>query len=103
MSTIVEEKESRRKAAEKVKAERPRLEFGGGVWDYAPAPESRDHVRLEKRYGLFIGGEFVAPRSKKYFETINPATEEVLAEVAEAGVDDVDAAVDAAEEAYRKR
>ena len=60
-------------------------------------------MRLEKRYGLFIGGQFVAPKSRKYFETINPATEEVLAEVAEAGTEDVDAAVRAAEEAYRRR
>jgi aldehyde dehydrogenase (NAD+) len=102
MSTIVEERETRKRAAEKFVREKPRLEFGG-AWEYAPAPESKDHLRLEKRQGLFIGGKFVAPKSKKYFQTINPATEEVLAEVAEAGAADVDAAVDAAEEAYRKR
>ena len=44
--------------------ERPSLEFGG-AWEYAPAPESTDHVRLAKRYGLFIGGKFVAPQSKQ--------------------------------------
>ncbi len=101
MSTIVEEKGARKQAAEKFEAERPRLEFGS-AWEYAPAPESRDHLRLEKKYGLFIGGKFVPPKSGKYFETINPATEEVLAEVAEAGLEDVDAAVRAAEEGYRK-
>jgi aldehyde dehydrogenase (NAD+) len=103
MSTIVdEERETRKRAAEKFEKERPRLEFGG-AWEYSPAPESKDHVRLEKKQGLFIGGEFVSPKSRKYFETINPATEEVLAEVAEAGTADVDAAVKAAGEAYRKR
>ncbi len=103
MSTIVdEERETKKRAAEKFEKERPRLEFGG-AWEYAPAPESKDHLRLEKKQGLFIGGKFVAPKSKKYFETINPATEEVLAEVAEAGTADVDAAVTAAGEAYRKR
>src|SRR6478672_1113176 len=102
MSTIVEEKETRKQAAEKFRREKPALEFGG-AWDYAPAPESKDHLRLEKKQGLFIGGKFVAPKSRKYFETINPATEEVLAEVAEAGPADVDAAVKAAEDAYRKR
>jgi len=72
------------------------------VWEYASAPESTDIVRLEDRYGLFIGGEFVEPKSGKYFQTINPATEEVLAEVAEAGPEDVDLAVKAAREAHEK-
>jgi aldehyde dehydrogenase (NAD+) len=85
-----------------VAAEKPRLEFGA-AWDYAPAPESTDHVRMRERYGLFLGGRFVAPKSGKYFSTINPATEGKLAEVAEAGAADIDAAVRAAEEAYRKR
>ena len=102
MSTAVKDQEAREKVARHIESERPVLEFGG-AWDYAPAPESRDHVRIEPRYGLFINGEFVAPRSRKHFDTINPATEEKLAEVAEAGAADVDTAVRAAEEAYRKR
>ena len=102
MSTTVREDAIRKEAAEKFERERPRLEFGG-TWEYAPAPEARDHVRIESRYGLFIGGRFVPPRSKKHFPTINPATEEVLSEVAEAGPADVDAAVRAAEDAHRRR
>jgi aldehyde dehydrogenase (NAD+) len=78
-----------------------KLAFDGG-WDYAPAPESTDHVRIDKRYGLFINGEFVAPEKKRYFDTINPATEEKLSRVAEAGPADVDKAVNAAREAYRR-
>ncbi|MEO8218781.1 MAG: aldehyde dehydrogenase family protein, partial [Acidobacteriota bacterium] len=70
---------------------------------YAPALESVDHVKIEKRYDLFIGGEFVKPHSRKYFETINPATEETLAEVAEADEHDVDRAVVAARTAYTRR
>jgi len=70
-------------------------------WDYSPAPETLK-VPLEKRYGLFIGGQFVPPRSRRWFETINPATEQVLAEVAEAGEADVDAAVVAATAAQKK-
>ena len=62
-------------------------------WTYAPAPESTDIVRIEDRYGLFIGGEFVEPTNRKYFPTIDPATEDTLAEVAEAGPEDVDIAV----------
>ena len=78
-----------------------KLAFDGG-WDYAPAPESTDHVRIDKRYGLFIDGDFVAPASRRYFDTINPATEERLSRVAEASEADVDRAVAAAREAYRK-
>jgi aldehyde dehydrogenase (NAD+) len=51
------------------------------TWDYAPAPESSDHVRLRDSYGLFIGGEYVEPRSGTWFPTTSPATEESLAEV----------------------
>lgn len=73
-----------------------------GKWEYAPAPESSDHVKLNSAYDLFINGEFVKPLSGKYFETINPANEKVLAKVAEAGTEDVDRAVKAARTAYDK-
>ena len=46
-------------------------------WTYSPAPESTAPVTLDKRYGLFIDGKFVAPRSGRYFETTNPANESV--------------------------
>jgi aldehyde dehydrogenase (NAD+) len=69
-------------------------------WDYAPAPEARDLVRLEERYGLFIGGEFVDPRSGEHFATIDPSSEEPLAEVAQAGPEDVALAVETARDAY---
>ena len=39
-------------------------------WDYAPAPESRDIVRLDERYGLFVGGEWLEPRET--YTTISP-------------------------------
>ncbi len=72
-------------------------------WDYAPAPESTDIVRLDESYGLFINGEFVEPKSGKRFATINPATEEPLALVAEAGPEDVALAVGAARDASQHR
>ncbi len=75
------------------------LAFDGG-WEYAPAPESTDHVRIDKRYGLFIDGEFVSPEKGRYFDTINPANEQKLARIAKAGELDVDAAVKAARKAY---
>jgi aldehyde dehydrogenase (NAD+) len=72
-------------------------------WEYAPAPESTDVVRLRDRYGLFVGGSFVEPASGRWSPTISPATEDALAEVAEAGEEDVDRAVAAAREAYEQR
>lgn len=76
-----------------------KLAFDGG-WDYDPAPESTDHVRIDKRYGLFINGEFTAPEKGRYFDTINPANEKKLARVAKADDADVDKAVKAARKAY---
>ena len=70
------------------------------AFDYAPAPESREIVTLEDRYGLFIGGEWVEPKSGEYEPTISPATEEPLAEVAYAGREDVGVAVEAARGAF---
>jgi len=70
------------------------------AFDYAPAPESRDIVTLEEQYGLFIGGEWVEPRSSEFEATVSPATEEELARVAFAGEEDVALAVDAAREAF---
>src|ERR1700686_5193651 len=73
---------------------------GGGVFEYAPAPEAIDHVHIAPTYGLFIGGKIVEPHSKKRFPTINPATEKKLAEVSEADAVDVDRAVKAAGRAF---
>jgi aldehyde dehydrogenase (NAD+) len=69
-------------------------------WTYAPAPEARDIVAVEERYGLFVGGEWLEPRSDEYYTTISPAYEEPLAEVAQAGPEDVAVAVEAARDAY---
>jgi aldehyde dehydrogenase (NAD+) len=69
-------------------------------WSYAPSRESSEIVELKPRYGLFIAGKFRAPLSKKYFPTINPATEEELAEVAEANAADIGRAVKAARGAF---
>jgi len=70
------------------------------LWEYASAPESRDIVKLEERYGLFVRGEFVQPASGKYYETIDPASEEPLAEIPQAGPEDVALAVQAARDAF---
>ncbi|MHB1499836.1 MAG: aldehyde dehydrogenase family protein [Candidatus Dormibacteria bacterium] len=70
------------------------------MFNYVAAPESTDHLRLEPSYGLFIGGRFVEPLSGSHQPTVNPATEETLAVVAEAGSDDIDRAVAAASAAF---
>ena len=79
----------------------PTLEFDS-KWNLSPAPESTGHINLKEQYDLFIGGKWVKPASKKYFDTINPATEKVLAKVAEANEKDVNRAVLAARKAYNE-
>jgi aldehyde dehydrogenase (NAD+) len=70
-------------------------------WEYAPAPESRDVVSIASRYGMYIGGRDVAATGGATFTTLDPATEEPLAEVARADPKDVDKAVAAARKAFR--
>jgi aldehyde dehydrogenase (NAD+) len=70
------------------------------TFQYAPAPESTEIVTLRPSYGLYIDGRFVEPAEHGSFATINPATEATLAEVAEGGQADVDAAVRAARAAF---
>ncbi len=71
------------------------------TFEYAPAPESRAVVDLDSTYGLFINGDWVDGRGTA-FKTVNPATEEVLADIHEASPDDVDLAVKAARTAYTR-
>ena len=70
--------------------------------EYAPAPESRAVVTVQDAYGHFINGDFTNPASSEQFATINPATGEHLATVAQGSDADVDAAVAAARKAYEK-
>jgi aldehyde dehydrogenase (NAD+) len=71
----------------------------GDLWEYDPAPETAKAF-IEPRYGLFINGKFVAPKTKKHFDSISPRNEEKLSEIALAGVADVDAAYQAAATAF---
>jgi len=76
----------------------PELLFGDR-WTFDPAPETAD-PKLKPRYDLFINGRFTAPKSGRYFDTINPASERKLAEIALAGAADVNAAYAAARRAF---
>lgn len=71
-------------------------------WNYSASLEGTSHVQLNKKYDLFIGGKFVQPHSGNYFDTINPATGEVVASIAHADETDVDNAVKAARKAYNE-
>jgi aldehyde dehydrogenase (NAD+) len=72
------------------------------VFEYAAAPESTKIVNIDTSYGLFINGKFVKSKDGSRYKTINPATEEVLSEITQAGKKDVDLAVKAARAAYQK-
>ena len=72
----------------------------GVPWEYAAAPESTDHIRIEREYGLFINNAFSPARPKATFDVINPATEDVLSKVARASKVDVNRAVQAARKAH---
>ncbi|MEY3236880.1 MAG: hypothetical protein RI883_981 [Bacteroidota bacterium] len=69
-------------------------------WNYSPSLESTSHLNLKKKYDMFIDGKWVKPSSGKYFNTVNPANEEVIAEIAYGNQEDVDKAVKAARKAY---
>lgn len=69
-------------------------------WTYAPSRENADLVTIDDQYGLFIDGDFFKPASKQFFTTLDPATEEPLAEVALADATDVDRAVGSARKAF---
>jgi aldehyde dehydrogenase (NAD+) len=73
--------------------------------EWGPAPEASGPAlewikSHDGDFGLFIGGRWVRPASGESFETVNPATRAVLAQVAQAGKPEVDAAVRAAAEAF---
>jgi aldehyde dehydrogenase (NAD+) len=74
----------------------------GVAWDYAPAPQAREIVTIAPEYGLFLDGEFGPAATGLSFPTVNPATEEPLAQVAQAGPEDVEKAVTAARRTFER-
>jgi aldehyde dehydrogenase (NAD+) len=81
-------------------SDKPKFELKlDGALELSPAPETVK-VNIKARYGHFIGGQLVAGRDDRDFETRNPATGQVLARIGTAGASDVDAAVAAAREAF---
>ncbi|HUQ48174.1 MAG TPA: aldehyde dehydrogenase family protein [Gemmatimonadaceae bacterium] len=82
----------------RVRSHVPTLIFGD-LWEFDPAPETAD-PKIKPQYDLYIGGKFVAPKSGKYFDSINPATEKVVSRIALANAEDVNDAYEAAKKAY---
>src|SRR5437588_1607434 len=76
----------------------PQIRFGTD-WTYAPAPETAK-AKIDPKYDLFINGKFVPPVKGEYFDTINPATEKKIGEVAQASGEDVNVAVKVARRAH---
>ncbi|MFM1890007.1 MAG: hypothetical protein RLZZ565_764 [Planctomycetota bacterium] len=70
-------------------------------WDLSPAPETVK-VRLDPELRLYIDGAFAPAADGRTFETVNPATEATLAQVADAGEADIDRAVEAARRAFKE-
>lgn len=86
--------------ARKSKSQARELLFGD-LWEFDPAPESAPS-HIDERYRLFINGKYVAPKSRKYFDSISPRNGRKLSEIAEANQADVDAAYSAAASAFPK-
>ncbi len=105
MSKKTQEKESGSETNGSPKPTSPnadlKLDFSS-FWDYSAAPESSDFIDLKKEYHHYIGGKFVKPKKGRMMKTVNPATEEVIAEFAEGTSEDVNNAVKAARKAYDK-
>ena len=57
-------------------------------------------IKLQDKYGLYINGEWVDPKSEEWLESTNPANGNKLAKIANASEEDVDLAIDAATEAF---
>jgi len=86
--------------ARKSKSQARELLFGD-LWEFDPAPESAP-AHIDERYRLFINGKYVAPKSRKYFDSVSPRNGRKLSEIAEANQADVDAAYAAAAAAFPK-
>jgi len=72
------------------------------IWKYTSAKESKDHILLKEKYDLFINGEFVKSNSRVYFNSVNPANDEIIAKISEANKEDIDLAVKAANTAFKR-
>src|SRR5436305_1792462 len=73
--------------------------------EYGPAPESAAPANAwldahERRFGMFIDGEWTQPGDDRLFESINPANRQPIARITQATEAELDAAVAAARRAF---
>ena len=88
-----------KKASPKKSKTQARELLFGDLWEFDPAPESAS-AHIADRYQLFIDGKHVAPKSKKYFDSISPRDGKKLSSIPQANQADVDAAFAAAKKAF---
>ncbi len=74
--------------------------------EYGPAPESPAAANAwldeyKRKFGLFINNEWVYPKGRKNYDSLNPSTNEVMAKTTQAEKEDIDLAVAAAREAFK--
>ena len=74
--------------------------------EYGPAPESKEVAEQwlknhQPNFKQFINGAWVAPKSKKYMDSLNPCSQEKLASIPVSNKEDVDDAVKAADKALK--
>ena len=74
----------------------------GGVSSSLDTSHLKVPFPFKKKYGNYIGGKFVEPKSGKYFDNVSPINNEVICQVARSDAKDVDAALDAAHEAFKE-
>ena len=73
--------------------------------EYGPAPESAAPANAwldahDRRFGMFIGGEWTAPGDGRMFDSVNPANGKPFAQVTQASEEEVERAVAAAQTAF---
>ena len=74
----------------------------GGVSSSLDTSHLKVPFPFKKKYGNYIGGKFVEPKSGKYFDNVSPINNEVICQMARSDAKDVDAALDAAHEAFKE-
>jgi aldehyde dehydrogenase len=66
---------------------------------YAAPGTENSVVTFKKRYGNYIGGEWLAPVKGQYFENVSPVNNEVFCEIPRSSAEDIELALDAAHKA----